>query len=37
MDFLSLLKNHEAAGLFITLAGQSILISITGLVLVKLL
>ncbi|NLD36639.1 MAG: M56 family metallopeptidase, partial [Desulfatiglans sp.] len=37
MDFLSLLSSHEAAGFFITLAGQSILISITGLVLLKLL
>jgi hypothetical protein len=37
MDFLSLLTNNEVAGFFITLAGQSILISITGLVLIKLL
>ena len=37
MDFLSLLTSHEAAGFFITLGVQSILISITGLVLIKML
>ncbi len=36
MGFFSLFSSHEIAGLFITLAGQSVLISITGLILIKL-